>query len=197
MRRSIGVLITMNKLTSIALVFYVFTTLLLTEDVRSAEQNAETVAVAPDWQRATTSGDTFQLSQTVRERPVVMFFWASWCPYCKALMPHLQSIRLEYGEDIEIVAVQFKDKADAGEFMQQAGYDFTVVGQAGDIAELYQVFTTPGLLVINANQEIVFDLRDLPSLPEAKSRKGHSSRAAFLAPYWAANLRKNIDAVLR
>ena len=93
--------------------------------------------------------------------------------------------------------MQFKDKADAGEYMQKAGYDFTVVGNAGEIADLYQVFTTPGLLVINENQEIVFDLRDLPSLPEAKSRKGHTSRAAYLAPYWAAALRTNIDAALR
>ncbi len=29
----------------------------------------------------------------------IYLFWASWCPYCKALMPHLQSIQVEYGAD--------------------------------------------------------------------------------------------------
>ena len=154
-------------------------------------------AVAPDWQRTTVSGDEFQLSRAVSERPVVLFFWASWCPYCKALMPHLQSIRLEYGDKVDIVAVQFKDKKDAMEFMTQAGYDFTVIANAGEIADLNEVFTTPGLLVVTENRKIIFDLRDLPALPEAKSRKGHSSRAAYLAPYWAANLRQAVDAALR
>ncbi|MCP5091039.1 MAG: redoxin domain-containing protein, partial [Gammaproteobacteria bacterium] len=28
------------------------------------------------------------------QQPVILLFWATWCPYCKALMPHLQSIRL-------------------------------------------------------------------------------------------------------
>ncbi len=154
-------------------------------------------AVAPDWQHTTINGDDFQLGQAVSERPVVLFFWASWCPYCKALMPHLQSIRLEYGDKVEIVAVQFKDKKDAAEFMTAAGYDFTVIGDAGEIAELNEIFTTPGLLVVSGGREILFDLRDLPTLPEAKSRKGHSARAAYLAPYWAANLRQGIDAALR
>ena len=191
MRCSFGVLTTMKNLIAAVVVGW------LTASLVSNPVAAEEINAAPDWQRVTTTGDTFHISEAVKERPVVLFFWASWCPYCKALMPHLQSIRLEYGDDIEIVAVQLKDKADAGDFMRKAGYDFTVIGQAGKIADLYDVFTTPGLIIVDEDQEILFDLRNLERLPEADSRKGHAARAAILAPYWAANLRQHIDIALR
>ena len=59
--------------------------------------------LVPDWRLATADGGSVRLSQEVKEQPVILFFWATWCPYCKALMPHLQSIKLELGDDIEIL----------------------------------------------------------------------------------------------
>ena len=52
----------------------------------------------------------------------VYFFWASWCPYCKALMPHLQSMQIEYGDDIQIFAFNIRDDEDPKEFMAEKGY---------------------------------------------------------------------------
>jgi hypothetical protein len=33
-----------------------------------------------------------------------VLFWATWCPYCKALMPHVQSNLDEYGKQVRVVA---------------------------------------------------------------------------------------------
>ena len=52
---------------------------------------------SPDWTFETIDGTPLTLSEEVSEQTTILFFWASWCPYCKALMPHLQSIELEYG----------------------------------------------------------------------------------------------------
>lgn len=43
-----------------------------------------------------------------RGKKVLMFFWASWCPYCKATMDELQEIEKE-NKDIVIVGVNAKD----------------------------------------------------------------------------------------
>jgi len=153
---------------------------------------------APDWRLAAGSGDSIRLSQAVEGQPVVLFFWATWCPYCKALMPHLQSMRLEYGEDIEIFAIQINDKHDAVAFIDDAGYDFTVFPQGDRIAELYGITGTPGVIVIDRELEMRFDLRALPryEMPETEEKPGHSKKAAYKAPYWAAELRAALDAVL-
>lgn len=154
---------------------------------------------APDWRLAAGDGDSIRLSQAVEEQPVVLFFWATWCPYCKALMPHLQSMRLEYGEDIEIFAIQIKDKSDAVAFVEEAGYDFTVFPQGDQIAELYAITGTPGVIVVDREQQMRFDLRALPryEMPATEEQPSHTKKAAYMAPYWAAELRAALDAVLK
>jgi len=86
--------------------------------------------VAPDWSLVSSTGETIRLSEEVEQQTTVLFFWATWCPYCKALMPHLQSIRLEYGDDIEILAINFREDDDPVAFIDDAGYDFTVLPNA-------------------------------------------------------------------
>jgi thiol-disulfide isomerase/thioredoxin len=117
--------------------------------------------VAPDWTLQTAEGHTVTLSEVAAERPVVLLFWATWCPYCKALMPHLQSIDLEYGDRIEILAIHFRDDMDR-------------------------------------HQNIRFDLYTAaqPELPASDEDMGHRKKAAYRAPYWAAEIRKSLDEVL-
>ena len=166
--------------------------------VVSGPASAGDEPVAPDWSLASADGETIRLSAEVREQPVIILFWATWCPYCKALMPHLQSIRLEHGEDVKILAINFREDGDPVEFIRNAGYDFTVLPDGDEVAAAYGVHATPGVIVVDAERLVRFDLRALPRLnipPEWASR-GNSVKAAYLAPYWAAEIRKSLDRVL-
>ncbi len=160
---------------------------------------ARAAELAPDWTLSAANGEQIRLSDEVRRQPVVLLFWATWCPYCKALMPHLQSIRLEHGDAVEIVAINFNDKkGDPVQFMADAGYDFTSLLNGDDVAEEYQIHGTPAVIVVDQDRRYRFDLRDLPpfTVPEAGEKQSHRARAAYLAPYWAAAIRKSIDSVL-
>ena len=154
--------------------------------------------LAPDWRLATADGGSIRLSQEVKEQPVVLLFWATWCPYCKALMPHIQSIRLEYGDKIRILAIQIKDKKDPMPFVEGAAYDFTVFPHGDDVAELYEIHGTPGVIIVDGEQLMQFDLRAVPrpEIPTSEEKPSHGKKAAYLAPYWAAELRKALDVVL-
>ncbi len=168
-----------------------FLILILVSPVSGAE-------LAPDWRLATGDGSSIRLSQEVKEQPVVLLFWATWCPYCKALMPHIQSMRLEYGDKVKILAIQINDKKDAVAFIDDAGYDFTVFPHGDDVAELYEIHGTPGVILVDEDQLMQFDLRALPrpEIPATDEKLSHGKKAAYLAPYWAAELRKALDAVL-
>ena len=157
-------------------------------------QGAET---APDWTLVSSEGQTVRLSDEVIQQTTVLFFWASWCPYCKALMPHLQSMRLEYGEDIKILAINFRDDGDPVAFIESAGYDFTVLPGGDEVAAAYGIKGTPGLIIVDSKQQIQFDLRALPRqdpLP-AEGSVSHKRKAGYRAPYWAAEIRKGIDSI--
>ena len=153
--------------------------------------------IAPDWTLSTPNGQAINLAAEAEEQTTVLFFWATWCPYCKALMPHLQSIRIEYGDSVKILAINIAENADPVAFMNNAGYDFTLLLDGDAVAENYGIFGTPGLFVIDANRRIDFDIRSLPSLspPDNGKKKSHSRKAAYLAPYWAAEVRKSIDRI--
>jgi len=155
-------------------------------------------AESPDWSLDTADGETIQLREESGEQTTVLFFWATWCPYCKALMPHLQSIRLEYGDDVKILAVNFRDDGDPVGFVNDAGYDFTVLPAGDEVAGLYEIWATPGVIILDQDMTIRFDLRELPSRdpPATDKPASHGRKAAYRAPYWAAEIRKGLDAVL-
>ena len=160
---------------------------------------ADEARVAPDWTLQSASGETVTLSEVAAAQPVILLFWATWCPYCKALMPHIQSIRLEYGDQIRVLAVHFRDdKGDPVAFIESAGYDFTLLPDGDEVAELNGIWGTPGLMIIDHDRAIRYDLYTLPKLDLSAARESptHSKKAAYLAPYWAAELRKSLDLVM-
>ncbi len=163
-----------------------------------AVNSARAAEPAPDWSLLSSEGQVTRLSAEVREQPVVLFFWATWCPYCKALMPHLQSIQLEYGQAIKILAINFRENGDPVGFIREKGYDFTVLPDGDEVAASYDVYGTPGVIIVDGDQQITFDLRELPPYnpPYAGKKVSHSKNAAYRAPYWAAAIRKEIDTVL-
>ena len=154
--------------------------------------------VAPNWSLTTADDQVVRLGDVVQQQTTVLLFWATWCPYCKALMPHLQSIRLEYGDDVEILAINIFEDGDPEAFMRNAGYDFTLLLDGDKVADNYGVTGTPAVFVVDHQRNIRFDLRKLPRAepPDTGEPASHSRKAAFRAPFWAAEIRKSIDAVI-
>ena len=154
--------------------------------------------VAPDWTLVAADGQAINLNDESQKQTTVLLFWATWCPYCKALMPHLQSVVLEYGYKVKVLAINIMEDGDPVEFIENAGYDFTLLPNGDDVADTYGVTGTPGVFVVDHNRVIRFDLRNLPIFEPPSTGKPASNRrrAAYHAPYWAAVIRQSIDAVI-
>ena len=157
---------------------------------------ADDAPLAPDWQLFTTDNEVLKLGETAAEQPVVVLFWATWCPYCKALMPHLQEIQDEYGDRLRVLAVHFRDdNGDAVAYIEDNGYDFTLLRNGEGVAKLNGIWGTPGVLVIDEQRKLQFDLYELAKL-ELPDGLSHGEKAQQLGPYWAAELRKTLELVV-
>src|ERR1051325_2775662 len=50
-------------------------------------------------------GKSVDLGQYIGRQPVVLEFWATWCPLCKALEPSLKAAHARYGRTVRFVAI--------------------------------------------------------------------------------------------
>lgn len=126
----------------------------------------------------------------------IYLFWASWCPYCKALMPHLQSIVDEEGDRVTVYALNFRDQKDPSVPIAENGFEFVVLPDADDVAEAWGVHGTPGLFIIDGSGAVRFNLYDVVAEnPPGYDELGHAQKAARRAPFWAARIREALDAL--
>jgi len=127
----------------------------------------------------------------------VYLFWASWCPYCRALMPHLQSIVDEYEDQVTVYALNFRDERDAAGYMDENGFDFVLLPEADGVATQWGMRGTPGLVIVDRDGEVRFNLYEvLTENPPGYEDMSHSQRAQRRGPFWAARIRETLDEVL-
>ena len=50
-------------------------------------------------------GNAVDLAQIVGKKPVLVEFWATWCPVCAALLPRMQAAWQRYGSQVDFLVV--------------------------------------------------------------------------------------------
>jgi thiol-disulfide isomerase/thioredoxin len=188
-----------KSLRSQVLIFAVIVLLLVACTQEAAAPHPETLLPAPSWTLVSADGALVEFPPAIG-RPALLLFWATWCPYCKAFMPHVQSILDEFPDsDLVVYAISFKDDGDPGRVVERQGFDFLVLPNGEAVAEAYGVKTTPGLFLVDAAGMIRFDLRDIQAHQAMQAISAmdlkHSGKAAQ-APYYAAALRMAVDQLL-
>ena len=117
--------------------------------------------------------------------PAIVFFWATWCPYCHALMPYLQEIKKDYAaHGVEVYAVDFKDDGNPVEHMHELGYDFIVLPIGDFVADDFDVWSAPGVVVVDG--EGIVRYKRKPIAADVKPGKA-------IAEYWDGKIRAALD----
>jgi cytochrome c biogenesis protein CcmG, thiol:disulfide interchange protein DsbE len=102
---------------------------------------------APDFTLATTDGRSVSLS-SLKGKPVMLNFWATWCGPCRDEIPFLQAIAADAAwtdRGLAMVAVDLQEPADdVRQFMADYGMTYTVLlDTEGEVAGLYNISGIP------------------------------------------------------
>lgn len=111
-------------------------------------------AKAPDFELKTLSGDTVKLSD-LKGKKVMLNFWATWCPPCKAEMPAMEEFHKEAGDEVVILAVNIDPHLDVKAFVDENGITFPIpLDEEDKVNEMYQVLSIPTTYFIDTKGNI-------------------------------------------
>jgi len=151
----------MKRYISLFLILAVLLTLAAcTQQAGTVPTKAEGKTFAPDFTVYDAEGNPVKLSD-FRGKPVILNFWASWCPPCKAEMPDFQKEYEAQGQDVQFLIVNMTDGnretvETASAYIAQQGYTFPVFFDTHyTAANAYQVRSIPATYFIDAQGYVV------------------------------------------
>lgn len=119
-----------------------------TDEVKDEKASPSTIGLgvglkAPDFELENLAGDKVKLSDFVGKK-VMLNFWATWCPPCKAEIPDMQKLSLEEQGNIVILAVNIDPENDVAGFAKQMGVTFPILlDKTNKVNKTYQIISIP------------------------------------------------------
>jgi len=111
---------------------------------------------APDFIMSDTDGNNISLHEIIANgKPVVLNFWASWCPPCKGEMPEFETVYREFGNEVQFIMINLADgqreTVETGtKYIKDQGYTFPVYFDTKlDGASSYGINSIPTTLFID------------------------------------------------
>ncbi|MGI6238918.1 MAG: TlpA family protein disulfide reductase [Christensenellales bacterium] len=123
-------------------------------DMQSSETEPEKT-LAPDFTVLDADGNSVKLSAFIG-KPIVLNFWASWCPPCKEEMPEFEKVFQELGTDVTFLMVDLVDgqretRTKGAQYIKDQGYTFPVYFDTEqDAAKAYGISSIPTTMFIDA-----------------------------------------------
>ena len=106
---------------------------------------------APSLKAMTTKGLPVDIIQQSQEKPVVLYFWATWCGACKFVSPTINW----FASDHQVLSIALSSGTNerVQQYMNAKEYDFPVINDTtGLISRQWNISVTPTVVIINKGQ---------------------------------------------
>lgn len=125
-------------------------------EISNAPETEAPSHAAPDFTVLDQNGEEVRLSD-YKGTPIIVNFWASWCPPCKNEMPDFQNAYETYGDRIQFMMVDLTDGSretteSAAAHIKDNGYTFPVFFDTKSSAAIaYDTSSIPASYFIDRN----------------------------------------------
>jgi cytochrome c biogenesis protein CcmG, thiol:disulfide interchange protein DsbE len=105
-----------------------------------------------DFQLVGLDGKTYQLSD-LRGRPVVINFWATWCPPCEEEMPLLEKYAAQHTGELVLLGIDYAEEQGVVEkFVTAHKISFPILlDTSGTVADLYYTRNFPTTFFVDSD----------------------------------------------
>ena len=117
-------------------------------------------ARAPSAIVSTLDGKPVDIGSWVGKAPMVIEFWATWCPSCKQLEPALLSLERKYGKRAKFIGIAVsvsQSPARVKAYTEKYKYRHeTFFDSQGKATEAYDVPATSYVVVVNRKGDVIY-----------------------------------------
>ena len=117
------------------------------------KSNGEAKEVSPI-ELNTYDGERYSISEEEKSI-VILNFFATWCPPCKAEMPHLQSFAENLPDDVELIGVNLTARDDGKnalrKFIEQYNVTYPILL---DVDDTYSILSMPTTVILKDRKEV-------------------------------------------
>ncbi len=159
---------TLNRLLCGFLASILVVSLIIPSAFSSMAAASESPAPAPNFELPDLKGTNISLSDFKGQKPVLLYFWATWCPYCISVRPEVIKLRKQISEkDLGVLAVNVGgsdtlDKLKRYEEANPAPY-MVLYDASGKTARSFKIFGIPHFVLIDKDGVIKYSGNNLPS----------------------------------
>ena len=92
-------------------------------------------------------------------KPMIVEFWATWCPPCRSSIPHLNEIHAKYKDKgLQIVGITDEDRAKIKKFEKEVPIEYAVALDAnGKYAKPFGIQGIPHAVLVDKTGKIVWE----------------------------------------
>jgi len=113
--------------------------------------------IAPDFTLNDIDGNQVTLSKVLSEKPVLLDFWATWCPACREEAPRVQTFYQKYANKVAVIGVDINESKKAiASFAEANGLTYPIVIDTGEVANQYGVVGIPTIVLIGKDGKILY-----------------------------------------
>jgi thiol-disulfide isomerase/thioredoxin len=132
----------------------------------------------PEWRLSGVEGATWS-SDDLSGKVVVLEFWATWCPRCRANMPEVARLTRDYADrPVQVIAVNILEDGDPVAYMKEKGSEIAFALNGDEVAKRLGVAGTPTVVVIDTDGRLALRLS---GAGDARTEQLRSSLDALLA----------------
>lgn len=103
----------------------------------------------PELQMTDYQGQAVDLASISQNKPVLVYFWGTWCPVCEITSPTVNSLAQNGAYPVVSIAVQSGDNAELGAYLNKHNFSFvTINDEEGEIFQDWQGQVTPSFVIL-------------------------------------------------
>jgi len=127
--------------------------LLVVALVAGCTKKSDQLTAAPDFTLQDLSGKNLRLSD-YKGKVVLLDFWATWCPPCRATIPGIERLHKAYlDKGLTVLAISVDEGGwdSVQSFLTEYGITYPVLKGTEDVATKYMVRSIPTLILVDKN----------------------------------------------